>query len=181
MDVRGLLKRRPILGTLLQPGSPSPEQALKLDEELVAHEFAVSRYTVSTTYSVMVPFSKSSGPFSLSGEFDEDVTVELDVIEGHGWLRPSVMKVYEHRYEVRAVGMLKSVASFHCRTTITVRGRDYVVADGWRNLNIPVSPGDEIVLRFENPSVVVRIGAVDVVVEYVSVGYLDIRETVEVR
>jgi len=169
-------RRFPIIAHILLP---LEEEALEL-EKIITHEFSVTPYRTDTSYSLSVPFRKSVVPFSLSGEFDETVTTDLDVIEGHGRMRPSKIRKYRYAYVAREKGILKSCSSRHCKTTITVRGRTYVCEDGVRTFNVSLRRGDRVSFVFENPTMMLRVGVSNTIIEYAGATYENITQELKV-
>jgi len=148
--------------------------------EVGAHEFEFERHSSSTTYSLRIPFSKGT---IVSGTWFGGTTVEIVSIVGHGFMRPKNLKVYKYQYQFPRNGILKSVLSRHCRTTLEIDGRVVGnVADGFRTLNIEVDRGSMLTIRSENPILEMNfVGVVEVLIEFVRATYRDIEETIVIR
>jgi len=170
---------------ILPPPAPPIPVLVRTKKELVKedvsmYEFHFDEYSTETVTSVKTPFTKTNVNYTLDGEFSQDSTVRLDVVEGHGMLRPSTMKVYTYSYRVPKDGVFKSCSSRRCKTTITVRGVSYTCEDEHRTFNVPVKEGDEVLFTVENPSAVSRIGISINIFEFLGVEYVNLTGTFDV-
>jgi len=138
------------------------------------HEFHFERHRAETEYSPEISFSKDCIE---SGTFYTTLRTPITTILGHGWMRSGREKTYKATYTVPEKGVLKSCFSRKARTEIVGIA---TVEDGFRTINEGVSDGEKVKIRSKNPSVVPKLGFVEILFEYPAISYENVEERITI-